>query len=594
MQGFQGISVPFGYGLPLHSVGILRLITCKPKSVPFSDSGFVIQLPEGATPIHTFVKNPPAFSGSFSPPCKKCVSLWGMGDRLTHILLIITLLLAGCTHARQALQHSMDLDKACVDVVNDSLARVAYDHYSRWGSRRSKMLSAYYLARVEENAGNNVEAAVHFMEAERRAHQIRDYHYCGFAQQHLAELHARNYDHEEAQVYNLKAIESFTLSGDTLAADYSRLDAARQYFIRKELDKAEMLVDSLLQNGNRNIAAYATAIKGDICFAREEWELASDFYQSFEANGYPPVIRILGNSAIIQERMGFPHRADSLMDLALGQIASAVDSTIYFSCANDIFLLRDDYPNAYKALKATSSYQNDAVSFLLARSTTHAQKAYFEERYHLELARERSLALIAALVILSLGVVIFFIIRALRRKKEELEREREMIQALREDLLLLQKEQKASGVMLDTLIMDRINKIQQLSASYFYWTDEGQSLQKNKNVSEQTKEVIREFRYQLKELRDDPNFFSTLESALNLAHGKLMQRLRNAVVQEPAIHFEELDFHLLSLLFFHFSSKGISFIMDMKDDTVRKRKSRYRKLFAEQGEAFSEFLEQLS
>lgn len=516
-----------------------------------------------------------------------------MGTRLTFILFI-TLSLAGCTHAHQALQRSMELDKACVDVADDSLARVAYDHYSRWGSRRSKMLSAYYLARVEENAGDNVEATVHFMEAERRADQIKDYHYRGFAQQHLAELHARNYDHEEAQVYNLKAIEAFTLSGDTLAADFSRLDVARQFCIRKEFDRAEPIVDSLLQAGNRAIAAYASAIKGDICFAREEWALASAFYQSFEANGYPPVIRILGNGAIIQERMGFSHRADSLMELAREQLASAVDSTIYFSCANDIFLLRNDYPNAYKALKATSSYQNDAVSLLLARSATHAQKAYFEESYHLEQVRERSLALIATLLILSLGIVIFFIVHALRRKKEELKYEREMMQALREDLLLLQKEQKASGVMLDTLILDRINKIQQLSTSYFYWTDEGQSIQKNKNVSEQTKEVIREFRYQLKELRDDPHFFSTLESALNLAHGKIMQRLRSIVLQNPDLHFEELDFRLLSLFFFDFSSKSISFIMDMKDDTVRKRKSRYKKLFTERGEAFAEFLKRLS
>ena len=148
--------------------------------------------------------------------------------------------------------------------------------------------------------------------------------------------------------------------------------------------------------------------------------------------------------------------------------------------------------------------------------------------------------------------------------------------------------------MLDTLIMDRINKIQQLASNYFYWTDEALSIRKNRNVSEQTKEVIQEFRFQLKELRNDPNFFSTIESSLNLAHGRLMQRLRSTVQQEPDLHFEELDFHFLSLFFFHFSSNGISFIMDMKDDAVRKRKSRYKKLFTERGEAFSEFLEYLS
>ncbi len=490
----------------------------------------------------------------------------------------------------------MKQDKEFVNVTDDSLARVAYDHYSLWGTRRNKMLSAYYLANVYMNAGNNVEATVLFMEAEQRACQIQDYHYRGFAQQRLAELYANNYDYEEAQTYNRKAIASLTLSGDTLAADVSRIYLARQYCIRDEWDKAERIADSLLQacpSTNSLIHAYASTIKGDVCFAREDWEQASQYYDSLEAQGYQPFVSTLGNKAYIQEKTGFPHRADSLMDLAWRQVASAIDSTIYFSCANDLFLLRNDYPNAYKALETTTSAQNKSVSFLLARSVTHAQKAYYEEHYHLEQTRTRSLALVTSLIILSLGIVIFFILRALHRRKEEIEQEREMVRALKKDMLLLQEEQKSAGVIVNTLLQDKIDRIQKLSGTYFYWADEAVALREVQRGKAMKEEIIAEFRHELRELRDDPHFFSDIEKALDHAYDGVMRRLRQTAAHTPNFHLDDDDYKQLMLFFSNFSTKSISFILDTKDDTVRKRKSRYKKLFIDQGEPFLEFLKYL-
>lgn len=530
---------------------------------------------------------------------------WGM-NHLAH-LLIFCLFLAACNpdsgstwppaRARQALQLTMEQDRAYLNVSDDSLARVAYDYYSRHGSRRNRMLSAFYLGVVQANAGNTVEASVLFMEAEHQAHQIKDYHYRGFAQQRLAELYANNYDHEEAQVYNQKAIASFSISGDTLAADVSRIYLARQYCVRDEWDKAEKIADSLLQACNSTdnlIHAYASTIKGDICFAREDWEQASRYYKSLEAQGYQPSVRMLGNSAYIQEKTGFPHRADSLMHLAREQMVSVIDSTIYYSCASDLYLLRNDYSNAYKALETTTSAQNKSVSYLLARSVTHAQKAYFEERYHLEQARRRNLALATVLAILLFVSAIILLAQALQRRKRDIEIERERIEDLKKDLRLLQEEQKAAGIVVDTLLQDRINKIQQLSGSYFYWTDEALSLRQTQNVSALTREVIAEFRDELRSLRDDPHFFANIEKALDLSHGRLMQRLRSTVSRTPGLQFDEKDYQLLALLFASFSPKSIGFIMDMKDDAVRKRKSRYKKLFVDRGAALSEFLEYLS
>ena len=527
-------------------------------------------------------------------------------NHFAHLLFFI-LFLAACSpekesswppaRARQALQISMEQDRAYLKVADDSLARVAYDYYSRFGSRRKRMLSAFYLGTVQANAGNTVEASVLLMEAERRAQQIKDYHYRGFAQQRLAELYAQNQDHEEAQAYNLKALESFTLSQDTLSADICRIYVARHYILQDRLNQADALLNTLRPSGNKPnalIQAYAAALKGNICFKREQWEEAARYYGSIGDLGYRPTLQTLGNSAYIQEIMGFPNRADSLMEVARGQIASAIDSTIYYSCAQDLYVLRNDYPNAYKALETTASAQNKSVSYLLARSVTHAQKAYFEEHYHLEQARRRNLALGTMLAILLFVSAIILLVQALQQRKIEIERERERIEDLKKDLRLLQEEQRAAGIVVDTLLQDRINKIQQLSGSYFYWTDEALSLRQTQNVSALTREVIAEFRDELRSLRDDPHFFANIEKALDLSHGRLMQRLRRTVSRTPGLQFDEKDYQLLALLFASFSPKSIGFILDMKDDAVRKRKSRYKKLFADRGAAFLEFLEHLS
>ena len=529
-------------------------------------------------------------------------------ERLVHIL-VVSLTLVACSQsadsrwpwvrARYGLQQSIELDRAYVDVADDSLIRPAYEYYNRWGSRRNKMLASYYMGTVQANAGDDVEASLYFMEAERRADRLKEYHTRGFAQQKLAELYARNYDTDEAQVYNLKAIESYTLSGDSLSADICRIYVAQHYYKRKQLDQSEAIIDSLLQPKNKPgalIKSYSFSLKGDISFKRGEWEKAADYYNKSmgEGIGYNLTIGKVGNYAYIQEKMGFPHRADSLMEVARGRIATAIDSCIYYSCAKDLFILRQDYHNAYEALSAESSYQNKSVSYLLARSTTHAQKSFFEEHYHLEQQRNTSMAFGIIMAFLSLAIVSMLLIWALRKRKREIELQRDMLFSLKKDLRLLQEEQKSAGVVVDSLLQDRINKIQQLSGKYFYWTDEAMSLRQVQQVSAMTKEVIDEFRKELCDLHDDPYFFSTVETALDVSQNHLMKRLRSTIRGTSDIQFNEDDFRMLSLFFASFSSKSISFILDMKDDAVRKRKSRYKKLFMDQGEAFREFLEHLS
>ncbi len=132
-----------------------------------------------------------------------------------------------------------------------------------------------------------------------------------------------------------------------------------------------------------------------------------------------------------------------------------------------------------------------------------------------------------------------------------------------------------------------------LTGTFFNWTDEAVFLREQQDGKAMKEELLAQFRSELRTLKEDPHLFSDVEASLNRSRDNLMKNLRDAAHRSSGVSFNELDYKLLTLFFANFSSKSISFLLDMKDDAVRKRKSRYRKLFRAQGEAFSGFLKYL-
>lgn len=182
-------------------------------------------------------------------------------------------------------------------------------------------------------------------------------------------------------------------------------------------------------------------------------------------------------------------------------------------------------------------------------------------------------------VFLALVLVIIFLVSALQR--------------LKKDLIWLQEEHKTSGYVLEALLQDRIDQIRKLSDTYQYWTEEA-ICQREKQEGRYTKEeIIGLLRRDICELRGGPHWMANLESAIDQACGQPMKQLRELVEHTPGLRFHERDYELLTLFFAGFSSKSISFLLDMTDDAVRKRKSRYKNLFISRGDGFSSFLERL-
>lgn len=476
--------------------------------------------------------------------------------------------------------------------------QASYEYYSRFGSKRSRMLSAYYLGVAKQQVGEDIEACVLFREAERLAEQQEDYHYLGLSCEHLSTIYAQNYDNEEYVAAARKAVSSFGMAGEDRSANYSRLDVAHSLFYMMRYDEAEKIADSLLvQVSDADpLLLYSThLLKADISFQKNDPLLAESYYEKAKAIGGTLDIIRLRNVAILKERKGLQKEVNDILSQMWSGDLSPVDSAAVHDCEQHIAIMRGNHKKAYDEVLFVNQIQDRILRAKLDRSITHAQKSYYEDHYKLEQKRRETLIYFFALAILFLTTLLFIALFALLRRKKQIILEMAKVNDLTNDLRRIEQTHRGHGAVIDTLLRDKIKTMQALSSTYFSWTDDAFAEQEENQGKFSKEEVISLFRKHLRKLRNDDKFIPSLEKALDASSLDLMSRLRNQF-SGPATNsrLKERDFQMLTLMFAGFSSKSIGFIMDSTDDAVRARKNRYKKFFLTLGEAGEEYARLLS
>lgn len=482
--------------------------------------------------------------------------------------------------AKHALLLSMALDKNYIDVTDDSMTLLAYNYYQRHGNTRNKMLSAYYLGVVHQNAGEYLQAAIEFDEALSLAKELNDNHNAGLCCRHLSSIHALNYNHVLALEYSKQAADYFDASGETLSADYARINIAEQLTRTENWDHAMALTDSILsRNTYTPLIRTALWLKTDILIVgKEDYKTASHILDQI------PLLPQKDDSlsyyeckALLLENEGRHKEANRLFDMAGVLVSDNIDSLTLLNYKSEAYKLRNDYKSAYNALREATNIQYTEIQKLLAQSVTHAMENHYRESYNTQKERTRQNTIIYSI----LGVLLLLIILGLILfvRKLHIDRVQDMadIESLNNDLQVLKERNEHFRKASNAVIMDKVQFLHQLSDSYFSWTDEEVRKREKYNGALTKDEIISLFRKQLGQMRADNSLIHSLEQSVNATNGDIVQRLR----QEYKESLKEQDFIILTLLYSGLSIKSIAYYLRMSEPSLRTRKSRYKHFFEE-------------
>ena len=482
--------------------------------------------------------------------------------------------------ARHALLLTQAQDKNYLDIAEDSTIRIAYDWYKRYGSKQNRLKSTYYLGVIRQNAGNNIDAAICFREAEPLAEALKEYRLQSLCNQHLSAIYSSNYDRLSAMYYAEQSLKSADLSKDMLMADYCRLDIADQFIAQNQLDTAEVILKSIILDAKDSILlSYACRSLAKLYLIKPKpnySEAKSLLESAFSGKSIPISSQDFAFWGLMAEYGGDSLLADRYCLEAEKTMLSSVDSVSYFITQTNIFEVRGDYRKSYSSYGKAMVIQDRIVYAQLEQSITHAMENYFQNQADLEKAKGRFRMLVFLLLTILLIGIIAWLSGRLHWAKMEIIEKMAQIQDFSSDLEYLQSKDSASRVLLDFYTKDKIKSLNSLANAYFSWDSET-IRRKEKQIGNHTKEELVDlFQKQLEGFRKNDGFYSSLEDSLNISYDNIMVRAR-----EELKTVRNVDFDLVILFFSGFSAKSVCFLKDMTEASVRMRKTRLKHYFSE-------------
>ena len=151
----------------------------------------------------------------------------------------------GCSRAEFALLKSIALDKNYIDITSDTLIHVALDYYGRKGNARDKMLSWYYLARIQDNSKDYNNAIVSLFRAEEYLAKAEEPYYEGLIHMERESLYNSTHNNTEALVEAKRGMDAFESIGESKQARIARRRVGLDYLANQDFKGADSIFLSM-------------------------------------------------------------------------------------------------------------------------------------------------------------------------------------------------------------------------------------------------------------------------------------------------------------------------------------------------------------
>lgn len=487
-------------------------------------------------------------------------------------------------------------DKTYIDSKDVYRIQTAVDYYKDSDDEYHKMLSYYYLARIEENRQEYSKAIINLLKAEDVAESISNYFYLGLIYRSISDIYSHTYSNIESLKYAQLSYDSFIMSGDTSYANWALWDIARAYHNGQDYESSAKVSKDIISNGYTNNDVYLV-IDG-LRLAGMSYLGKNDYEQAIRA--YEEIIEIDSTVMSVEDyrNLGLAYLGKEQIEKASGcmQLIHQTDTSQQW-LSYEMYKYWGNYKQALSALEIEHAYQDQVLRNIITENVTASVAEYMKYEHQLkeqEVIYERRSRIIS-ISLLVLIIILICIIALLRSVSQRKEIEKNMILAssLRQMLLVKETEvsQMSTTIQEQRQVYDNLNHtynetigkisnenielqnainnlfehsfltIDQLTSAYYEY--QGSANEKQKIYTDVMSIVSG--------IGSDKKAIEKIEKFVNTYKGNIMQRFRT---EFPGM--KHSDYILYLYVVAGFSSRAIGVFLGEKLDVVYNRKSRLK------------------
>lgn len=500
-------------------------------------------------------------------------------------------------------------DKTYIDSKDVYRIQTAVDYYKDSDDEYHKMLSYYYLARIEENRQEYSKAIINLLKAEDVAESISNYFYLGLIYRSISDIYSHTYNNIESLKYAQLSYDSFIMSGDTSYANWALWDIARAYHNGQDYESSAKVSKDIISNGYTNNDVYLV-IDG-LRLAGMSYLGKNDYEQAIRA--YEEIIEIDSTVMSVEDyrNLGLAYLGKEQIEKASGcmQLIHQTDTSQQW-LSYEMYKYWGNYKQALSALEIEHAYQDQVLRNIITENVTASVAEYMKYEHQLkeqEVIYERRSRIIS-ISLLVLIIILICIIALLRSVSQRKEIEKNMILAssLRQMLLVKETEvsQMSTTIQEHRQVYDNLNHtynetigkisnenialqnainnlfehsfltIDQLSSAYYEY--QGSANEKQKIYTDVMSIVSG--------IGSDKKAIEKIERFVNTYKSNIMQRFRT---EFPGM--KQSDYILYLYVVAGFSSRAIGVFLGEKLDVVYNRKSRLKQKISKSNSVNKEY-----
>lgn len=477
--------------------------------------------------------------------------------------------------ALYALLYTQAEDKNYIDSKDAAMIQTAVNFYKDSKDGYHKMLSYYYLARIEQNRMDYSKAIVNLLEAEKVARNIDEQFYLGLIYRSCTDVYDKVYNNVESLYYAKRSHDSFKKSEReeyTLWA-FWRLGCA--YHNANDYKECiaimQQVSETTKHDGNEELYIEALKSKALSHLALHEYNDVLSIYDVLKRiDSFEMRIDDYQNLGLAYIGIGDDNNAKLCMNEVI-----ASDSTLQW-LSYEINKRLGNYKEALYALENEHMFQDDILGKSLNQNVTDAVTDYHnseKEKLEKKISYERNiLYLLIVVIILTSAFVAIVVYYRYSFQKKNIEHNMILAESLSENLIAKEK-------MIGQLFKQQFETIGELCHTYYEFH----------NTYEEKSKIHAKVMSIISDLRKDKQTLTKLEEYVNTYNNTLMQKFRKV---NPSIVKSESDNLLFLYIVAGFSSRTISVLFDESLSVIYNRKARLKKRIIESNcEYKEEFLE---